>query len=126
MKTYCRKDIMDFYSISRRVIEGYENKHLIKPLGRNEKGVLIYDETTFKRIGFIRLSQKLGFKVKEIKKLLNLSDKELKKELIKQLKVLDKKKEDIEYLVSILNDLINTKNLQLSNKIIQIFKEEKK
>ena len=66
-KTYYRRDIMDKFKISRRVIEGYEEIGIVNPTGKTNMGIYQYDEKTFKRIGFIRLCQKMGFEVKEIK-----------------------------------------------------------
>ena len=57
--------------LSRRAIQGYEKVGLVAPSGRNKYGHLLYDETKVERIRLIRFYQQLGFRLKEIKSLLD-------------------------------------------------------
>lgn len=57
--------------LSRRAIQGYEKVGLVAPSERNKYGHLPYDETEVDRIRLIRFYQQLGFKLKEIKSLLD-------------------------------------------------------
>ena len=56
--------------ISRRTIQGYEKAGLVAPSGKNKYGHLLYGETEQERIRLIRFYQLLGFRLKEIRVLL--------------------------------------------------------
>lgn len=56
--------------ISRRTIQGYEKAGLVAPSGKNKYGHLLYGETERERIRLIRFYQLLGFRLKEIRVLL--------------------------------------------------------
>lgn len=126
------------YHFTRRVIQGYEKEGLIKHLGKNKYGYLMYDEDEIKKIAYIRYLQLNGLTLKEIStcihmgpgtfisaSILNQSNIEHKEEIrrIKELinrneKILDicsnaeefKKKEDEVYEI-IMEELINEKTI---------------
>lgn len=60
--------------ISRRAVQGYEQLGLVSPSGRNKYGYLLYGEAEQERIRMIQFYQQLGFKLKEIKELLEADD----------------------------------------------------
>ena len=63
--------------ITRKVIQGYEKRELIKAYGKNAYGHLIYDLESEKMIKRIRFFQELGFTLSEIKQILNENDNDL-------------------------------------------------
>ena len=64
-------ELCDTVGVSRRAVQGYEKEGLVEASDRNKYGHLLYDEKTQLRIAQIRLYQQFGFKVKEIKELLD-------------------------------------------------------
>lgn len=63
-------DVCKKYHFTRRVIQGYEKEGLVKSIGRNKYGYLMYDLKTVKRIAYIRYLQINGLTLKEISKCL--------------------------------------------------------
>jgi len=64
-------ELCDTVGVSRRAVQGYEKEGLVKASDRNKYGYLLYDEKTRLRVAQIKLYQQFGFKVKEIKELLD-------------------------------------------------------
>lgn len=64
-------DVCKKYHFTRRVIQGYEKEGLVKHIGRNKYGYLIYDKKTVKKIAYIRYLQINGLTLNEIAKCLN-------------------------------------------------------
>lgn len=124
IKTYLRRDIMNEFHISRRVIEGYEEIGLVKPTLKNSMGTYLYDEKAFKRIGFIRLCQKMGFKVKEVKEFIDKPNEEVKRKLNLQAEEIRRSIKTKNQLLKITCTLASSDNPKESNKIFEIFKEE--
>ena len=75
--------------VSRRGLQWYEHAGLIYPSGHNERGHLLYDTDTIKRIEKVRLLQEFGFSIKEIVNIIDLPAQELKKSLAEQLPKLE-------------------------------------
>lgn len=123
---YTRRDIMERFFISRRVIEGYEEIGLIKPTKNDEKGGLLYDYSTMCRIGFIRLCQKMGFELKDIMAIIDLPTEELKSKLDEQATVIRRQMESLRYLLHVTCSLATyAEDPRNSEKIFEIFKEER-
>lgn len=84
----------------------YEREGLILPAYRTESGYRIYSNETSKRLNFICRAKSLGFTLKEIKELLELSEKsEAKCEDVKKIAI--KKIQDIEFRI---DDLLKIQN----------------
>ncbi len=75
------REIHSELGVSRRAVQGYEKAELVHATGRNKYGHLLYDEKAQKRIVEIKLYQDMGFKVKEIKALIDAPDSERKEAL---------------------------------------------
>jgi len=93
--------------ITRKAIQGYENNGLISSDEKDRYGRHVYDEETLKKIIEIRFYQKLGFSVKEIKKLIDCNDDQLREALIEKktetadkIASLQRKRMIIGYLIS--------------------------
>ena len=94
--------------VSRRAVQGYENAGLVSATGKNKYGHLLYDEEAQRRIKQIRLLQQLGFKVKEIKEIIDAPDEVLRKAVERQIESL---KAEIEYKEEIIRQakkMVNT------------------
>ncbi len=123
---YCRRDIMEKFCISRRVIEGYEEIGLVKPSKHDERGGLLYDRETVCRIGFIRICQKMGFELKDIVSLIDLPDDELKIALSNQADIIKEQLSNLQYLLNITCSLASCDgNPRNCNKIFEIYKEDR-
>lgn len=57
---------------------------MVSASDKNKYGHLLYDEETQKRIELIKLCQQLGFKIKEIKELIDAPGEVIKETLEKQ------------------------------------------
>ena len=64
-------EVCSVLEVSRRAVQGYENAGLVSASGKNKYGHLLYDEEAQRRIKQIRLLQQLGFRVKEIKDIID-------------------------------------------------------
>jgi len=59
--------------VNVQTIHYYERKRLLSPAGRTESGYRLYNEESLKRLRFIRRAKEIGFTLREIKGLLDLS-----------------------------------------------------
>ena len=89
-------EVCDELGVTRRAIQGYEKAGLVLASGRNERGYLLYDEMCQERIRQIKLYQQLGFKIKEIKNLLESGESERKRMIEIQLQKLMGEKEQMD------------------------------
>ena len=65
------RELCEAEGVSRRAVQGYEQAGLVAPSGRNERGYLLYDQSTQEKIRQIRFFQNMGFSIKEIKEISN-------------------------------------------------------
>ena len=93
------REVCDLLGVSRRAIQNYEKAGLVAPAERNKYGYLLYGEREQQRIGQIRMYQRFGFTVKEIKGLMEAPEKEKKEALMKKVDELNVKKVEIEYII---------------------------
>ena len=70
-ETKTLSEVCSVLEVSRRAVQGYENAGLVSATGKNKYGHLLYDEDAQRRIKQIRLLQQLGFRVKEIKDIID-------------------------------------------------------
>lgn len=59
--------------VTNDTVRFYERNGLIEPVARSESNYRIYNKNDAERLRFIRRAKNLGFTLKEIKELLNLS-----------------------------------------------------
>ena len=100
------REIHKTYGVSRRAIQGYEKAGLISSSGKNERGHLLYDESTQEKIIQIKFFQQTGFTIKEISNIINAPNNTLRAALEEQLEKLVEKKKNIEQLINQMNKLI--------------------
>lgn len=109
MKLITLREMCNLVGVSRRVIQCYEKEGLMKPTGKNKYGYLLYNEETLERAKRIRFWQELGFKLKDIKKIIDAPDCVIKEVLERRIKELEKEtarlyqiiNEAIEYMVNL-------------------------
>lgn len=100
-------ELCDALGVSRRAVQGYEKAGLVAPSGRNKYGHLLYDEKAQNRIAQIRLYQQLGFRIKDIKELLDAPDMVVRQMLEKQVMYLKEERTKTEKLIAIACVLID-------------------
>lgn len=93
--------------VTRRVIQGYEKAGLVSATTRNKYGHLLYDEKAQQRVQQIRLYQRLGFSIREIKELIDAPIPIVRDALEKQLEYLREERENMDVLIGKVNELIH-------------------
>ena len=81
-------EVCELTGVTRRAIQGYEKAELVDAKSKNKYGHLLYDVAAVKRIEKIRFYQQLGFKVREIKRIIDAPSSVLKPELERKLMLL--------------------------------------
>ncbi len=116
-------------NMTRKVIQGYEKHGLVESSYRGKGNQLIYDEKNYDRIIRIRFLQKLGFSLKEIKKMAQGEDEAVvclliqkEEETNQKISSLEARKVMIEYIV---NQLKEGQEIDKET-IFKIAKEEQK
>ena len=107
-ETKSLSEVCSVLEVSRRAVQGYENAGLVSATGKNKYGHLLYDEDAQRRIKQIKLLQQLGFRVKEIKEIIDAPDEVLRKAVERQIESL---KAEIEYKEEIIRQakkMVNT------------------
>ncbi len=61
------KELCDYTRVTRRTIQGYEEKGLLESVGKNKMGHLLYEDDSIEQVNLIRFYQSIGFSLKEIK-----------------------------------------------------------
>lgn len=89
MELMSLKSMCELLNVSRRIIQSYERGGLLKPTGKNKYGYLLYDEKEFHRAEKIRLMQLLGFKLREIKVLIDEPITEQKRAIERRIRELE-------------------------------------
>ena len=102
LKEMCRRE-----RVTRRMVQGYEQKKLVFAAATNKYGHLLYNEEAQKRVKRIRLYQQFGFSLDDIKKLFDLPNKELKIRLELQIQVMQEKREAYGQLINEAKDIIS-------------------
>ncbi|MBR2407846.1 MAG: MerR family transcriptional regulator [Lachnospiraceae bacterium] len=100
-------ELCDTVGVSRRAVQGYEKEGLVEASDRNKFGYLLYDEKAQLRIAQIKLYQQFGFKVKEIKELLDAPRAVVKAALEDQVIHMEEEQVKIEALIRRAYELID-------------------
>ena len=88
-ETKTLSEVCSVLEVSRRAVQGYENAGLVSATGKNKYGHLLYDEEAQRRIKQIRLLQQLGFKVKEIKEIIDAPSEVAAEAIKRQIEQMD-------------------------------------
>jgi DNA-binding transcriptional MerR regulator len=106
MKEWTLMEITNEFGIPRRAIQGYEILGLVKSTGKTLRGYLLYDENAVKRIREIKVYQKLGFQLKQIKEIIDSSQEVKKIALCGKREELIQKSGDLSELVDQVKSMI--------------------
>ena len=101
LKTLCEK-----LDVSRRIIQGYEEKGLLGPSGKNKYGHLLYDEKAYHRAKMIKFLRQLGFGLNEIKMIIDAPEEVLKEALKRRVEELEIDKDRLIQIIEEANDFI--------------------
>lgn len=96
LKEICRR-----VGVTRRMVQGYEQKGLVSAVSTNKYGHLLYDGEGLRKIESIRLYQQFGFRLDEIRELFELSEEELKIRIIRQIEIMQMKRDEYDKLIQI-------------------------
>lgn len=100
------REICESLGVSRRALQGYEKAGLVAASGRNKYGHLLYDKDAETRIAQIKFYQQLGFTIKEITRIIDAPDAEVKTALEYQVQKLREEKTEMDELIEKANQMI--------------------
>lgn len=89
------KEVCGIIGVTRRMVQSYEKAGLVSASGRNKYGYLQYGDADIERIRTIRQYQKFGFKLREIKELIDAPENLRKQALERQILVLQTQREEL-------------------------------
>lgn len=101
------QEICKALGVTRRAVQGYEEAGLVAAVDRNKYGYLLYGEAEQKRIEKIKLYQQFGFKLREIKELIDAPDHILKEALERQVEKLKEEQKRLNTLIIEAEELID-------------------
>lgn len=107
MEKMTLKELCKTLNLTRRTIQCYEKAGLMRPVGRNKYGYLLYDNNSVKRAAQIRFFQSLGFKLREIRELIDAPNEVLLEALENKIKELEEEQERMSKLLKDTKLLIN-------------------
>ncbi|TPR23259.1 MerR family transcriptional regulator [Apilactobacillus timberlakei] len=96
------KKASEVTGVSSSTIRYYEKEHLIPPIKRNKSGVRQIDESSIRRIGFIKQMRAAGMGISVLRKYIYLFDfeKDSKNEQInilkEQVQIMEEKRDDLQ------------------------------
>lgn len=96
----------ELLNISRRSIQCYEKAGLMTPTTKNKYGHSLYDESAFHRAEMIRFLQQLGFKLREVKEIIDAPDDVIKEALEKRVDELEHEKVKMDQIMQEARDYI--------------------
>ncbi len=66
MKELTLRQVCREVGVTRRAVQGYEKRGLVKPSGKTKRGYLLYNDEAQERIRYLRRMQEYGYSLKEI------------------------------------------------------------
>ena len=100
------REICETLGVSRRALQGYEKAGLVMASGRNKYGHLLYDKDAEMRIAQIKFYQQLGFTIKEITRIIDAPEAELRSALEQRVQKLREEKTEMDELIERANQII--------------------
>ncbi|MFC4772005.1 MerR family transcriptional regulator [Enterococcus hermanniensis] len=104
---YSIKQMAGLSGVSTRTLRFYDEKGLLKPAFLSKSGYRFYTELEVERLQQILLYRSMEISLNRIKVLLDQSQAEIQQTLLEQKKQLEKKKQEIEEILVLLDDTIN-------------------
>ena len=103
------REVCNMVGVTRRAVQGYEKIGLVDSSGKNKYGYLLYDEEAIEKIRTIKQYQEFGFKVKEIKELLEVPEEVYVETMNAKLVVMKQKFIELEANISRMEELLSDK-----------------
>ena len=98
MKTV--KEVSRITGVSVRTLHHYDAIGLLKPAQVTEAGYRLYDDSALERLYFILLFRELGFRLKDIRGILDAPDFDRNRVLEQQIRLLEAKQCHLEYITN--------------------------
>lgn len=122
MESKSIKQVGMITGVTRKALQGYESVGLLKKTGINQAGHWQYNELALKRLMFIQIFRKLGYKRKEILDLLNTPVLNFWEELDRAIGALQKKRDEMDGLITWANSMrmvrfLSKKTIEQLNKV---------
>lgn len=87
------------FGVTRRAVQGYEAAGLVSATDKNKYGHLLYGEAEQRRVHRIKLYQRLGFTIREIKDLMDAPNHVVMNALRKQIERLKEEQKKADALI---------------------------
>lgn len=103
--------------VSVRTLHHYDAIGLLKPAQVTEAGYRLYDEAALERLYLIVLFRELGFRLREIRGILDAPDFDRTRVLDQQIELLERKQRHLEYVADLARGIkqMGVKNLEFQN-----------
>lgn len=103
--------------VSVRTLHHYDAIGLLKPAQVTEAGYRLYDEAALERLYLILLFRELGFRLKDIRSILDAPDFDRNRVLERQIELLERKQRHLEYVTDLARGIkqMGVKNLEFQN-----------
>lgn len=103
--------------VSVRTLHHYDAIGLLKPAQVTEAGYRLYDEAALERLYLILLFRELGFRLKDIRGILDAPDFDRNRVLERQIELLERKQRHLEYVTDLARGIkqMGVKNLEFQN-----------
>lgn len=103
--------------VSVRTLHHYDAIGLLKPAQVTEAGYRLYDEAALERLYLILLFRELGFRLKDIRGILDAPDFDCNRVLDRQIELLERKQRHLEYVTDLARGIkqMGVKNLEFQN-----------
>lgn len=108
MELFTLKEICESVGVSRRSIQCYEKAGLMMPSDKNKYGHLLYDIHAMHRAKTIKFMQELGFKLREIKEIIDAPSDVMKEALERRIKELEKEIARLDQIIKGATNYIQT------------------
>ena len=108
MELLTLKELCESVGVSRRSIQCYEKAGLMMPTDKNKYGYLLYDINTMHRAEKIRFMQELGFKLKDIKEIIDAPRDVMKEALGRRVKELEEETARLDQIIKEATEYMET------------------
>lgn len=108
MRLFTLREMCELVGTTRRSIQCYEKAGLMMPKEKNKYGHLLYDEASLHRAKMIKFMQELGFKLKEIKELIDAPSEVVKEALNRRIEELELENVRLKQIIKEANEYMDT------------------
>lgn len=105
---YTVKVVANLASVSVRTLHHYDEIGLLKPTNTSPSGYRLYSDTDLERLQQILFFKELGFKLQEIKKILDSPEYDRKQALLSHKQLLIQKKKRLEEIIKSVDKTLDT------------------